>query len=77
MPGLFSRETEALMKQTLILMVFEIKSLAAKTVPFGSSMTNCSTSAASWWELKLNGAWRDSEILRVSALKNFMDELIC
>ena len=33
--------------ETLILMVFEIKSLAATEVPFSSSMTNCSTSAAS------------------------------
>ena len=33
--------------ETLILMVFEIKSLAATKVPFSSSMTNCSTSATS------------------------------
>ena len=33
--------------ETLIPMVFEIKSLAATEVPFRSSMTNCSTSAAS------------------------------
>ena len=33
--------------ETLILMVFEIKSLAATEVLFSSSMTNCSTSAAS------------------------------
>ena len=33
--------------KTLILMVFEIKLLAATEVPFSSSMTNCSTSAAS------------------------------
>ena len=33
--------------ETLILMVFEIKSLAATEVPFSSSVTNCSTSAAS------------------------------
>ena len=65
--------------ETLILMVFEIKSLAAfevkslaaTEVPFRSSMTNCSTSAASCWELKLNGAWRGSEILRVRAHKKF------
>ena len=34
-------------------------------------MTNCSTSAASCWELKLNGLWRDSQILRVRAHKKF------
>ena len=33
--------------ETLILMVFEIRSLAATEMPFRSSMTNCSTSAAS------------------------------
>ena len=33
--------------QTLILMVFEIKSLAATEMRFNSSLTNCSTSAAS------------------------------
>ena len=43
-------------------MVFEIKSLAATEVPFSPSMTNCSSPAASYWELKLNGAWRDSEM---------------
>ena len=42
--------------ETLILMVFEIKSLAATKVPFSSSMTNCITSATSCSELKLNGA---------------------
>ena len=52
-------------------MVFEIKSLAATEVPFSSSMTNCSTSAASSWELKLNGAWRGSEMLRVRAHVKF------
>ena len=30
--------------ETLILMVFEIKSLAATEMPFSSSVTNCSTS---------------------------------
>ena len=40
--------------ETLILMVFEIKSLAATEVPFSSSMTNCSTSAASCWEFLLD-----------------------
>ena len=59
------------LQETLILMVFEMKSLAGTEVPLSSSMTNCSTSAASWWELKLNGAWRDSDILRVRAHKNF------
>ena len=33
--------------ETLILMVFESKSLAATKMPFRSSMKNCSTSAAS------------------------------
>ena len=33
--------------KTLMLMVFEIKSLAATEVPFRSSMTNCNTTAAS------------------------------
>ena len=41
--------------ETLILILFEIKSLAAVEVPFSSSMTNCSTSGASYSELKLNG----------------------
>ena len=50
-------------------MVFGIKSPAATEVPFSSSMTNCSTSAASFWEFKLNGAWRDSDILQVRAHK--------
>ena len=35
------------LQEILILMVFEIKSLATTEVPFSSSMTNCSTSAAS------------------------------
>ena len=52
-------------------MVFEIKSLAATEVPSSSSMTNSSTSAASCWELKWNGIWQNSEILRVRADKNF------
>ena len=58
-------------QETLILTVSEIKSLAATEVPFSSSMTNCSTSAASCWELKLNGGWKDSEILLVRAHKKF------
>ena len=62
--------------ETLILMVFEIKSLGATEVPFSSSMTNYSTSAAFCWEIKLNGAWRDSKILRVRAHKNLMDQLV-
>ena len=52
-------------------MVFEIKSLAATEVPFSSSMTNCSSSAACYWELNLNGAWQDTEILQERAHKNF------
>ena len=52
-------------------MVFEIKSLAATEVPFSSSITNCSTSVASCCELKLKGALKDSEILRVRAHKKF------
>ena len=35
------------LQETLILMVFEMKSLAATEVALSSSMTNCSTSAAS------------------------------
>ena len=52
-------------------MILKIKSLGVTEASFSSSMTNCSTSAASCWELKSNGAWRDSEILRVRAHKNF------
>ena len=52
-------------------MVFEIKSLAATEVPFNSSMKNCTPSAASCWELKLKGAWQDTEILRLRAHKKF------
>ena len=52
-------------------MVFEIKSLAATEVHFSSSMTNCSSSGTYCWELKLNGGWRDSEILQVRAHKKF------
>ena len=59
------------LQETLILMVFEMKSLAATEVPLSSSMTNCSASAASCRELKLIGAWRDPDILRVRAHKNF------
>ena len=44
------------LQEILILMVYEIKSLAATEIPFSSSMTNCSTSAASYCELKLDGA---------------------
>ena len=36
------------LRKTLILMIFEINSLAATGVRFSSSMTNCSISAASW-----------------------------
>ena len=57
------------LQETLILMMFEMKSLAATEVPFSSSMTNCSTLVTSLGELKLNGAWRDVEILRVRAHK--------
>ena len=39
--------------------------------PFSLSGTNCRTSAASWWELKLNGEWWGSEILQVRAHKKF------
>ena len=42
--------------ETLILMILEMKSLAATEVPFSSSMTTCSTSAACCCALKLNGA---------------------
>ena len=35
------------LQETLILMVFEMKSLAATEVALSSSLTNCSTSAAS------------------------------
>ena len=59
------------LQEILILMVDEIKSLAATEVPFSSSMTNCSTSRASYCELKLDGAWWDSEILQVRANKKF------
>ena len=59
------------LQETLILMVLEIKSLATTKVPFNLSMTNHSTSAAFCWELKLNGAWRDSEILWVMAHEKF------
>ena len=51
-------------QEMLIPMVFEIKSLATTEVPFSSSTTNCSTTATSWWELKLNSALWDSEILQ-------------
>ena len=59
------------LQETLILMVFETKLLAATEVPSSSSMTNCSTSTVSGWELKLNGAWQDFEILEVRAPKKF------
>ena len=57
------------LQETLILMLFEIKSLAATEVPFSLSKANCSISTASCSELKLHGAWRDSENLRVRAHK--------
>ena len=60
------------LQETLNLMVFEIKTLAATEVPFSSSMTNCSTSAASCWKLKLNGVWRDSDMLVVWVHKKFL-----
>ena len=50
-------------------MAFEIKSLAVNEASFRSSVTNYIT--ASCWELKLNDAWRDSEILRVRAHKPY------
>ena len=59
------------LQETLILMVFEIKSLAATEVPFSSSMKNCSTSAASCWELKLNGVWQDWVLASGDPLKEF------
>ena len=52
-------------------MVFDIKSVAASEVPFSPSMRNCSTSAGSCLELKLNGAWQDYEMLGVWAHKKF------
>ena len=72
-----AEEQKHWLHETLILTVFEIKSLAATEVPFRSSMTNFSTSAASCWQLKLKCAWRDSEILQVRAHKNLMDQLVC
>ena len=42
-----AEEPKHWLHETLILMVFEIKSLTATEVPFRSSMTNCSTSAVS------------------------------
>ena len=42
------------LKEALILMVFEIKSLASTEVLFSSSMTNCSTSGESCWEFLLD-----------------------
>ena len=42
-----AEEQKHWLHETLILTVFEIKSLAATEVPFRSSMTNFSTSAAS------------------------------
>ena len=48
------------LQETLILIVSEIKSLAATEIPF-----TVYTSAASYWELKLNGVWWDSEILQL------------
>ena len=57
------------LQETLILMLFEIKSLAATEVPFSLSKANCSVSTASCSELKLHDALRDSENLRVRAHK--------
>ena len=57
------------LQETLILTVFEIKSLAATEVPFSSSMAKCNTLTVSCWALKLNGAWQDFDILRVMAHK--------
>ena len=59
------------LQEILILMVLEINPLAATEVPLSSLMTNCSTSAASFWEFKLNGTWRDSEILRETVHEKF------
>ena len=57
---------------TLILTVnFEIKSLDATKLSFSSSMTNSSNLAGSWWELKVNSAWPDSDILWVRVHKKF------
>ena len=42
-----AEEQKHWLHEALILMVFEIKSLAANEVPFSSSVTNCSISAAS------------------------------
>ena len=59
------------LQETLILMVFEINLLATTAILFSSSVTNCSTPVVSRWELKLNGAWGNSEILWVRAHKKF------
>ena len=66
----FAEKQKHWLHETLILMVFEVRSLAATEVPF-SSVKTCSTSAAFCWELKLNGAWWDCEILRVRAHRKF------
>ena len=42
------------LKEALILMVFEIKSLASTEVLFSSSMTKCSISAVSCWEFLID-----------------------
>ena len=66
------------LQETLILMVFEIRSLASTEAPCSSSMSNCSTSAASCWDLKLNSAVHD-ETLRSwewGPIENLMDQLV-
>ena len=74
----FSSETEEhrqVLQDTVVLIVLEIKLLAANDTPLSSSKTTCSISATSCWELKSKGVTLVLDKLRFKAHKK-LDGLI-
>ena len=64
-------EQKQLLHVIVVLRVLESDSSVFIDVPFNSLKTTCRISATSCWELKLKGALRVDEILRLSAHKKF------
>ena len=68
----FSSDTEEqkqVLQETVIFCVLQIKWLAANDIPFTSSKTTCSISAASCWVLKSKGTPLMMDSLRFKAHK--------
>ena len=63
----FGAEQRQVLQVTVVLNVFEIRSLVMTNIPLRLSKTICSTLTVSYWELKPNGTFRISDILRLKA----------